>query len=519
MTLKRIIGTFLGGIVLVAIAAGGIFYWKNLRGAYIPFVDSSSKQGTLTNTTGKNLVLPPEFSISIFAEGLKNPRTLVKDPTGTLLTSIPAEGRVVALPDDNKDGKSDRTITIAEGLNNPHGLAFHCTASSCTLFIAETNKVAAYDYDAQSKKISNGRKILDLPASGGHSTRSLLIFPYKNETKLLISVGSSCNVCREEDPRRAAVLISDLDGKNSKVFARGLRNAVFLARHPITGNVWVTEMGRDLLGDNIPPDEINILKEDGNYGWPNCYGKNDHDGAFDKNVYIRNPCMDPFETSSYIDIPAHSAPLGLAFIPEKGWPIEYQHDLLVAYHGSWNRTEPTGYKIVRYTLDRDGTIMANHAGEDLISGWLSKDGVSGRPADILAEENGVLYISDDRAGMIYRAVYGGVPVAGKENLIRVLSPLPDSLVKSPLVITGEARGYWFFEASFPIRLIDANGKEIIQSFAEAKSEWMTTDFVPFERHLTFPTPETSTGTLILSKDNPSGLPENDDEVRIPIRFK
>jgi glucose/arabinose dehydrogenase len=159
-------------------------------------------------------------------------------------------------------------------------------------------------------------------------------------------------------------------------------------------------MGRDFLGDNLPPDEINILEKGKNYGWPNCYGKNIHDTVFDKNTYIRNPCMEPFETPSLIDLPAHSAPLGLAFVPSgKGWPKEYEGNLLVAYHGSWNRTVPTGYAIRRFVLDSKNNVVKD---EDFVSGWLTEKGVLGRPADLKFASDGTLYVSDDRAGLVYR---------------------------------------------------------------------------------------------------------------------
>jgi len=220
-------------------------------------------------------------------------------------------------------------------------------------------------------------------------------------------VGSTCNVCNEKDWRRAKILVSNTDGSDLKVFASGLRNSVFMALHPVTQQVWATEMGRDLLGDDIPPDEINIVEEGKFYGWPTCYGKNIHDTNFDKNTYIRNPCDEKFgEIPSYIDLQAHSSPLGLAFIPANSmWPEEYWNDLLVAYHGSWNRTEPTGYKIMRFLLDEKGNYVGR---EDFISGWLTKDNRAlGRPVDILIQPNGTMYISDDKAGVIYRVVYTG----------------------------------------------------------------------------------------------------------------
>ena len=193
------------------------------------------------------------------------------------------------------------------------------------------------------------------------------------------------------------------DGSDFEEFARGLRNAVFFTWSYVDARMWATEMGRDWLGDELPPDEINIIEKGKDYGWPHCYGKNIHDVDFDKNVvYKRKPCMEPFETPSYIDIPAHSAPLGLAFVPEEGWPKEYWYDLIVAYHGSWNRNEPTGYKVVRLKLDEDGNFEGV---EDFITGWLRPDGALGRPVDILLEPGGVMYISDDKAGVIYRVSY------------------------------------------------------------------------------------------------------------------
>ncbi len=387
----KIIG---GLIAVILIVSGGIFYWKNLRG-----IGPVVKPPLVTNEL---LILPFGFSTSVFTKGLGNPRVLAWDPNGVLLASIPGQGKVVALPDKNNDGVADQVVTVLEGLNKPHGIALECFSlglkkSTCRLYLAETDKVSAYDYQAFDFKATNGTKLFDLPVGGNHYTRSLLITP---ERKLLVAIGSTCNVCHELDDRRGKVFISDLDGKNLKVFASGLRNSVFMAIHPNTQKIWATEMGRDLLGDDTPPDEINILEEGKNYGWPTCYGKNIHDTDFDKNTYIRNPCMEPFEIPSYIDIPAHSAPLGLAFIPENNaWPKDYWNNLFVAYHGSWNRTIPTGYKVVRYKLDKQGKVLGV---EDFISGWLKGGEAVSRPVDLVFHPNGDLYISDDKAGFIYR---------------------------------------------------------------------------------------------------------------------
>ncbi|HSB35222.1 MAG TPA: PQQ-dependent sugar dehydrogenase, partial [Nitrospirota bacterium] len=162
--------------------------------------------------------------------------------------------------------------------------------------------------------------------------------------------------------------------------------------------LWVTEMGRDLLGDNTPPDEINIIDQGRDYGWPFCFGKNVHDDDFDPEG--ARVCRQPATVPSHIDIPAHSAPLGLAFFPEEGWPKEFRNDLLVSFHGSWNRSSPTGYKIVRYRLDGEGRYLGV---KDFVSGWLKEDGTSlGRPVDIMIRPDGMIFVSDDKAGVIYR---------------------------------------------------------------------------------------------------------------------
>lgn len=405
------------------------FYWRYFRGVWPAIGPSAGTVNDIAgtpaspggspqsvNTTGMPLNLPAGFSISIFTKNLVDPRVMVFDPDGNLLVSVTSQGKVVALPDKNADGIVDETRTVISGLNRPHGLAFRCeggsSAGNCQLYIAESDEIATYDYDRGKMFASNKKKITDLPNGGEHFTRTIGFGP---DNKLYVSIGSDCNVCNESDSRRAKIFSMNPDGSDFKEFARGLRNTVFFTWHPITGKMWGADMGRDFLGDDLPPDEINILEEGKNYGWPICYGKNIHDTDFDKNTYIRNPCMEPFEMPSYIDIPAHSAPLGLAFVPkdtEKGklgvnaaWKEGYWYNLFVAYHGSWNRTAPTGYKIARYKLDINGNVLGV---EDFITGWLKEgDGAYGRPVGILVQPGGYMYISDDKAGVIYRVVYNG----------------------------------------------------------------------------------------------------------------
>lgn len=401
MAKKTIIFAILGISLAGVLTSAYLFYQANLRGIW-PAVKNPPEDITkVINTTDMPLELAPNLAISIFAKDLEAPRVLILGPNGILLSSITSAGKVIALFDEDNNGVSEKRITVAENLNRPHGLALKCRdENSCKLYIAESDNVSSYDLDSENMKAINKKKIVDLPNGGRHFTRTIMFMPKPNDDKLLISVGSSCDVCHENDWRRAKVLVVDSDGGNLRAFSSGLRNSVFMAINPLDGKVWATEMGRDFLGDDLPPDEINIIEDGKDYGWPICYGKNIHDDVFDKNVYIQNPCQDPFKISSYIDIPAHSAPLGLAFIPEEGWTEEYRHNLLVAYHGSWNRSDPAGYKIVRYKLDGAGNYLESG---DFISGWLARDGALGRPVDILALPKGILYISDDKAGVIYKA--------------------------------------------------------------------------------------------------------------------
>ncbi len=363
-----------------------------------PIIRSESLKAA-ENATDLPLALPGGFRLEVFVSELSGPRTMLFDPVGTLLLSLPSAGQVVALKDEDNDGKADAPTAVLRGLNNPHGLATHCEGEACRLYVGEENAVAMYEYDAVNIRATNRQMIADLPSGRGHSSRNLTLASLGGEDKLFVSIGSSCNVCREADNRRAKVFVSDLDGKNFRPFVTGLRNPVFLATHPATGEIWVTEMGRDYLGDNLPPDEVNILEDGRDYGWPYCYGKNVHDDTFDPRKTVA--CAEPDKVPSHIDIQAHSAPLGLAFVPQgSGWSEEYANDLLVAYHGSWNRSAPTGYKVVRYHLDSQGKVLGQ---EDFISGWLTSKGeVLGRPVDLKFAPDGSLYISDDKRGVIYR---------------------------------------------------------------------------------------------------------------------
>ncbi len=340
-----------------------------------------------------SLKVPEGFTISVYADNLPGARVMAVDAFGNLWVSQMREGKITLLSKD-ADGRMEAN-TILKDLKNPHGLAFH-PDFPFKLYIAEEHQITSLPTYSDG----NPEFVARLPAGGNHVSRTIGFGPDK---RLYVSIGSTCNVCREEDERRGVILRGDGEGKNLALFARGLRNTVFFAWRE-DGRMFGADMGRDLLGDDLPSDEINIIRE-GNYGWPVCYGKNIHDGVFDKNVYFRNPCMEPFEVGSYIDIPAHSAPLGLAFIPgSSSWPRDWWGDLLAAYHGSWNRSAPTGYKVVRYEFDEQGEYIGKVS--DFVTGFLDESGtVLGRPVDIKVSSEGYAYISDDYAGVIYKIEY------------------------------------------------------------------------------------------------------------------
>lgn len=405
-------------LALVGLGWVGVFYYKNLRGvgpalfppagdiAYTDNTNSSSpKNDDITenwNQTDLPLKIQDPFFIFLVAK-VPGARVLAMDSLGNLWVSQTNQGQITLI--EMQDGKAVHQSVVFKNLKNPHGLAFDPDDSS-VLYIAEETKISKTTVTANG--MGPMAKIIDLPSGGNHYSRTIGFGP---DGRLYVSIGSTCNVCREADERRASIWSLKKDGTDFKQVAKGLRNSVFFVWNKNDGKMWATEMGRDLLGDDTPPDEINIIdinvKDVLNYGWPNCYGKNIHDDAFDKNTYIRNPCMEPFEKESHIDIPAHSAPLGLAFVPNNtSWPSEFKNDLFVAYHGSWNRSVPTGYKVVRYHLDDAGNVLSSN---DFLSGWVKGKAANGRPVDIIfAPGSGGrtrMYISDDKAGVIYGVDY------------------------------------------------------------------------------------------------------------------
>jgi glucose/arabinose dehydrogenase len=237
--------------------------------------------------------------------------------------------------------------------------------------------------------------VIDGLPSGGHNTRTVTFSP--DYSSLYVSIGSSCNVCEEQDQRRAAIMRYNPDGSGERLYARGLRNAVGITFNPITGELWATNNGRDFLGDDLPPETIYKIQEGADYGWPGC-----HSGRIIDPDFGSQGSCEGIEQPQ-VEMQAHSAPLGLEFYSGDQFPAEYQGDLFVAFHGSWNRSQPVGYKVVRIPMDGEVIGLV----EDFAVGWLNNEASWGRPVDIVTAPDGSLLISDDAGGKIYRVYYRG----------------------------------------------------------------------------------------------------------------
>ena len=338
--------------------------------------------------------LPPGFAIEFFARDLGFPRFMALDPRGTLLVSVPRAGRVIALPDENRDGRADAVVPVVEGLELPHGLAF----LDGQLYVAETGRVLRFDYDPATRRVGGPPTVVvpDLPARGSHWTRTIAIGP---DRRLYVSVGSSCNSCEERDPRRAAIYRYDADGRAGAPFATGLRNAVGIAFRPGAAELWATVNGRDWLGDDRPAEYVTRVEEGGFYGWPYCHWTS-AGPAPDPDLVGGDHCRAARRPSFLYQ--AHTAPLGLAFYTGAQYPPEYRGDLFVALHGSWNRAVPAGYKVIRVRVGGPAPVA-----EDFATGWLVGGRSWGRPVDLAVAPDGALFLSDDSLGAVYRISYRG----------------------------------------------------------------------------------------------------------------
>ena len=359
---------------------------------------------------GTRIRVPEGFSIGLYA-AVPRARFLRPTPAGDLLVSVPREGRVALLERDRDgDGLPDGQRTLLEGLDRPHGLDLH----EGWLYVGESGAVARVRFDVTQGAVSGDleRVVTGLPTGGNHWTRTVRIGP---DGMLYVTVGSSCNVCFEEDPRRAAMLRFRPDGSDETLYARGLRNAVGFDWRPGTEALYATDNGRDLLGDDFPPCELNRIVEGGDYGWPVAHGDRvpdpDLGAGHESRVEASLPPAFPF--------PPHNAPLGIRFLRSAALPEDYRGAALVALHGSWNRTAKDGYKVVSLHFGRDGSISSR----DFVWGFLDDEDVIGRPVDVAEGADGSIFVSDDYAGAIYRIVHGAQAASAASAERAAVDPL------------------------------------------------------------------------------------------------
>jgi glucose/arabinose dehydrogenase len=337
-----------------------------------------------------DLVVPPGFKISVFASGLIGARLMTVSPEGVLLLARRRTHEVVALPDKNKDGIAEPEV-ILTGQTNAHSLAFR----GGYLYIATTPAVMRVRW-TNGAPDGTPSVFVDLPTStpAVHTSRTLNFGP---DGRLYVSIGSSCDVCTEGDPRRTTIQVYDADGKG-RPFATGLRNANGFDFDPATGRLWAGDNGQDGLGPDFPPDEINLVEEGKHYGFPFFIGNNRPNPT----PVTESVPASLSPVAPALELPAHVASTDVRFYTGTQFPAAYRNAMFLAMHGSTAIPAKVGYKVIRVRMKGgrpDGF-------DDFVTGWVKDGVVSGRPAGLATGADGALYISDDNKGFIYRISYG-----------------------------------------------------------------------------------------------------------------
>lgn len=334
--------------------------------------------------------LPPGFKIEVYAGNVPGARSMTLSPNGTLFVGT-RNGEVYAVVDKNKDNKADEVITIAQGLNMPNGVAFRDNS----LYVAEVSRVLRYD-NIESRLKNSPKPVVvndSFPKDTHHGWKFIRFGP---DGMLYVPVGAPCNVCEKEDKRYGSIMRMKPDGSGLEIFAKGIRNTVGFDWDPVTKELWFTDNGRDMLGDDVPPDELNHVPRIGmHFGFPYVHGKDILDPEFGKN---RRP--EEFNPPT-MELGPHVASLGMRFYTGDMFPKEYKNQIFIAEHGSWNRSTPIGYRVTLVRLE--GGKAAKYV--IFAEGWLQRGKAWGRPVDVQVMPDGALLVSDDMAGVIYRISY------------------------------------------------------------------------------------------------------------------
>ena len=343
------------------------------------------------DTEAAEINLPEGFVMTEYAE-VENARSMTLSPSGTLFIGTRNLGSVFAVKDTDGDGKADEKYELAKGLNSPNGVAF----KDGDLYVAEINRILKFkDIEANLANPPAFEVVYDqYPTEGHHGWKYIAFGP---DGKLYVPVGAPCNIC-ESDEIYASITRINPDGTGLEIIAHGVRNTVGFDWSPTTGELWFTDNGRDMLGDDIPPCELNKITEKGqHFGYPYCHGGTIADPEFGD----KRDCSEFVQPM--FNYNAHTAPLGMKFYEGSMFPEEYKGDIFVAQHGSWNRSSKIGYRIMRMSVENNQITK----GEVFIDGWLNESNqyVSGRPVDVLEMPDGSLLISDDFGGKVYRVTY------------------------------------------------------------------------------------------------------------------
>ncbi|WP_417451785.1 PQQ-dependent sugar dehydrogenase [Kordiimonas sp.] len=407
---------FAGFLVLIIVLAVGLWIWwpENLvvKGPMVDFLTGKQVEAPADDTLSAKFDLPEGLRIGVFARDVLHARMMRITQTGDILVTSMREGNVILLHrDEDGDGKADGRTVLLHGLDVPHGLAL----AQGYLYVAETGRILRARFNPETRLVGSLELVFDaLPAGGNHRTRTIGFGP---DGMLYVTVGSSCNVCIEEHPYRASMLRMKPDGTDAEIYATGLRNTVGFDWHPGTDELYGTDNGRDLLGDDTPHCELNRIETGQDYGWPYAYDNKvadpDYGEEHPDKVARSQPMVHGFG--------AHRAPLGIRFLAPDLAPAGYENAALVALHGSWNRSTLAGYKVV--SLHFDGNTITQ---KDFLTGFEKNEDVIGRPVDIAQGPDGAIYISDDYAGVIYRVGFDDIAVAANEESQEVkAAPLAD----------------------------------------------------------------------------------------------
>ena len=335
--------------------------------------------------------LPPGFTITVYADNVPNARGMTLGQNGTLFVGSKHIGNVYAVIDTDGDQRADQVFTIARGLNKPVGVAYR----NGSLFVSALDRILRFDKIEQRLRNPPTPVTIkdDFPKETDHGWKFIAFGP---DEKLYVPVGAPCNNCEPDPNRYALVARMTADGSEYEIVARGVRNSVGFDWDPVTHDLWFTDNGRDYLGDDQPPDELNHAPKAGlHFGYPYCHGGTIKDPEYGS----KHACSEFIAPA--VTLGPHVAALGMRFYTGTMFPLKYQRQIFIAEHGSWNRSEKIGYRITLVSRDEEGRLQYSVFAE----GWLQGQKAWGRPADVLVMPDGALLVSDDSAGVIYRIAY------------------------------------------------------------------------------------------------------------------